>query len=122
MSNSVSQSYLSGLQYQGNAGSLSSMSFGNGTTQTFGLNDRFQMISQELKKGTKTLQKYNYGYGQIDVSGNLDTTKNNGQLGRVESYIGTAKQWPLKLEAIRCCILHFINLCLQCGRQRRVYL
>lgn len=49
-----------------------------------------------MKKGTSVLQKYDYGYGQIDGSGNLDTTKNNGQLGRIESYIGTAKQWTQK--------------------------
>lgn len=42
------------------------------------------------------LQRYDYGYGQIDASGNLDVTKNNGQLARIESWIGTAKQWTLK--------------------------
>ena len=92
----ASRTYLSGLSYQGNAGSLSSMTFGNGTVQTFGLNDRLQMTSQELKKGANTIQKYNYGYGQIDASGNLNTTENNGQLSQIESYIGTAKQWTQK--------------------------
>jgi hypothetical protein len=50
-----------------------------------------------LKRGTEVLQRYDYVYGQIDRSGNLDTTKNNGQLGRIESYIGAAKQWTQKL-------------------------
>jgi RHS repeat-associated protein len=45
-----------------------------------------------LKRGSDVLQKYSYGYGEIDGTGNLVTTKNNGQLGRIESYIGTAKQ------------------------------
>jgi YD repeat-containing protein len=91
-----SRTYLSSLQYQGNGGSLSSMSFGNGTAQTFTLNDRMQMTGQELKKGSETLQKYNYGYGQIDGLGNLDATKNNGQLSKIESYIGSSKQWTQK--------------------------
>ncbi len=92
----ASRTYMNNLQYQGMGGSLSSMAFGNGTTQTFSLNDRFQMTNQTLSKGSSVLQKYDYGYGQIDGSGNLDTTKNNGQLARVESHIGTAKQWTQK--------------------------
>lgn len=44
------------------------------------------------------LQKYDYGYGQIDQYGNLDVTKNNGQLAKVDSYIGAAKQWTQKFK------------------------
>jgi YD repeat-containing protein len=69
---------------------------GNGTVQTFALNDRLQMTNQTLTKGANVIQKYDYGYGQIDASGNLDITKNNGQLARVESHIGAAKQWTQK--------------------------
>jgi hypothetical protein len=72
------------------------MSFGNGTTQSFTMNDRLQMTNQTLARGSETLQKYDYGYGQIDANGNLDLTKNNGQLAKVESQIGTAKQWTQK--------------------------
>ena len=91
-----SRTYLSNLQFQGLGGSLSSMSYGNGTAQTFGLNNRMQMTSQELKRDTETLQKYAYGYGQLNASGTLDTAKNNGQLSQIESWIGTAKQWTQK--------------------------
>ena len=49
-----------------------------------------------MSRGSEVLQKYDYGYGQIDANGNLDTTKNNGQLSRVESHIGAAKQWTQK--------------------------
>lgn len=91
-----SRTYLNNLQFQGNGNSLSAMSFGNGTTQNFVMNDRLQMTGQELKRGTEVLQKYDYGYGQIDQNGNLDITKNNGQIARVESHIGTAKQWTQK--------------------------
>jgi RHS repeat-associated protein len=83
--------YLSSVSFT-NQGLLSSMNLGNGTSESFGYNDRFQMTSQNLNKGSQVLQKYDYGYGQIDASGNLDLTKNNGQLGRIESFIGTQKQ------------------------------
>jgi len=85
---------LSALQYQGQAGSLSSMTYGNGTVQTIGLNDRLQVSQQQLKRGSEVLQKYDYGYGQINVdTGSITANSNNGQLAKVESYIGTAKQW-----------------------------
>ncbi len=54
------------------------------------------MSGQTLSRGAEVLQKYDYGYGQIDAAGNLDITKNNGQLAKIESYIGTAKQWTQK--------------------------
>jgi len=73
------------------------MSLGNGTTEIYTLNDRLQMISQSLMRGSEVLQKYDYGYGQIDSNGNLDTSKNNGQLAKVESFIGAGKQWTKKL-------------------------
>lgn len=92
----TSRTYLNNLQYQGKGNALSSLTAGNGTTQTFSLNDRLQMNNQTLSRGAEVLQKYDYGYGQIDQNGNLDLTKNNGQLSKVESYIGTAKQWTQK--------------------------
>jgi RHS repeat-associated protein len=85
------RTYLSSVSFT-NQGLLSSMNLGNGTSESFGYNDRFQMTSQNLNKGSQVLQKYDYGYGQIDTSGNLDLTKNNGQLGKIESFIGTQKQ------------------------------
>lgn len=91
------RTYLSGMQYQQYGGALSSMSLGNGTTEIYTLNDRLQMISQSLMRGSEVLQKYDYGYGQIDSNGNLDTSKNNGQLAKVESFIGAGKQWTKKL-------------------------
>lgn len=91
--------YISAMQYAGKGNSLSQITLGNGNTETFTLNDRFQMTQQELKKGSDVLQKYVYGYGHIDpTSGNLDTTKNNGQLSVVESYIGSNKQATQKFK------------------------
>jgi RHS repeat-associated protein len=70
------------------------MTLGNGNNETYSLNDRFQMTSQSLNKGAEILQKYDYSYGQTDLAtGTVDTTKNNGQLGKIEGWIGTNKQW-----------------------------
>lgn len=52
------------------------------------------MTSQSLMKGREVLQKYDYGYGQVNLSErNVDATKNNGQLGKIEGWIGANKQW-----------------------------
>lgn len=69
------------------------MTLGNGTVETFALNDRLQLASQELKRGSEVLQKYEYGYGELDSQSVL---KNNGKLESVTSHIGTAKQWTQK--------------------------
>ncbi|MCC7307160.1 MAG: hypothetical protein IT173_06330, partial [Acidobacteria bacterium] len=50
------------------------------------------MTGQELKKGSDVLQKYDYGYGQVDANGVLQTAQNNGQLGTIESFVGGSKQ------------------------------
>jgi RHS repeat-associated protein len=79
-------------------GATSQITLGNGTTETFTLNNRFQMESQSLKKGTDVLQKYDYKYGKIQTNGDVDATKNNGQLGRIESFIGANKQSQQRFE------------------------
>jgi RHS repeat-associated protein len=91
-----SRTFANNFQFQNYGGQLSSMSFGNNTSQSFILNDRLQMTNQTLSKGSETIQKYDYGFGQIDANGNLDLTKNNGQLAKIESYIGANKQWTQK--------------------------
>ncbi|MBX3265706.1 MAG: hypothetical protein KF831_03280 [Acidobacteria bacterium] len=84
--------YVTGVTYN-SQGILSQLNLGNGTHETFAYNDRFQMTSQSLMKGTEVLQKFDYSYGQTDVAtGSVDATKNNGQLGKIESFIGAAKQ------------------------------
>ena len=75
------------------------MNLGNGTSESFGYNDRFQMTNQQLNKGSQVLQKYDYGYGKVNLAnGDIDATKNNGQLGRIESFIGTEKQSQQRFE------------------------
>ncbi|MCC7307161.1 MAG: hypothetical protein IT173_06335 [Acidobacteria bacterium] len=85
------RTYLSGVTIN-DKGLLSQINLGNGTSETFAYNDRFQMEQQELKKGAEVLQKYVYGYGQVDANGVLQTAQNNGQLGTIESFIGANKQ------------------------------
>ena len=51
------------------------MTLGNGTVESFTLNERFQLTSQSLTRGSEVLQKFDYAYGQIDGSGNLDPAK-----------------------------------------------
>ena len=86
------RTYLNGISIN-NQGLLSQLNLGNGNAETFSYNDRFQMTSQSLNKGSEVLQKYDYSYGQTDLTtGNIDTTKNNEQLGKIESFIGANKQ------------------------------
>lgn len=95
----ASRTYLSSLEYQGKGGSISSMSFGNGTSETFTLNDRYQMENQTLSKASSVLQRYDYSYGTLNLStGVVDATKNNGQLAKIDGWIGENQQWSQRFE------------------------
>jgi RHS repeat-associated protein len=98
------RTYASNLQYS-SYGEISSINLGNGTVENYGYNPlRLQLTSQNLTKGTEVIQKYEYGYGKVDLAtGNLDATKNNGQLARIDSYIGgtvsnPTKQWQQRFD------------------------
>jgi RHS repeat-associated protein len=87
------RTYLSGITIN-NQGLLSQMNLGNGTSETFSYNDRFQMTSQSLMKGSEILQKYDYSYGTVNLNdGTVNTLTNNGQLSKIEGFIGANKQW-----------------------------
>ncbi|MCO6510050.1 MAG: hypothetical protein J5I65_04585 [Aridibacter famidurans] len=89
----ASETYVSGLTLN-DQGIVSGLTLGNGTSESFTYNDRLQMISQSLSKAAETLQKYEYHYGEATpATGAIDATKNNGQLGKIESFIGATKQW-----------------------------
>lgn len=88
-----SRTYANGFQFQGKGTGLSEFNLGNGTNQTFSYNDRLQMESQILARNAEILQKYDYGYEQLDANNNL---VNNGQLTEIVSHIGTQKQWTQK--------------------------
>ncbi|MBK8811753.1 MAG: hypothetical protein IPN69_13610 [Acidobacteria bacterium] len=86
------RTYLSGVTF-GAATLPTQIALGNGTVQNFDFNERLQMKSQDLKRGTEVLQKYEYGFGELNAQSQL---KNNGKLESVVSYIGSQKQWTQK--------------------------
>lgn len=92
-----SRTYLSNLQFQGLGGSLSSMSYGNGISESVQLNSRGQVTQMAWVKDGTVVNRYDYKFGQIDPSTNaVDTAKNNGQLAQVDSYIGGSTSSPTK--------------------------
>jgi len=92
-----SRTYLSNLQFQGLGGSLSSMSYGNGISQSVQLNSRGQVTQMAWVKDGTVVNRYDYKFGQIDPSTNtVNTAKNNGQLAQVDSYIGGSTSSPTK--------------------------
>ncbi len=78
-------------------GGLTSETYGNGMVHALEYNRRLQASKITLKQNssaTTPLQQYDYGYGQFNPStGAVDTSKNNGQIGKVVGTIGTTTQW-----------------------------
>src|SRR6266550_6111918 len=51
-------------------------------------------LSQTVSSVTTVLQQYDYGYGEFNTSsGNVDTSKNNGQIGKITGSINGTSQW-----------------------------
>jgi RHS repeat-associated protein len=90
---SGSKVYASQFDYSLPQGLLKSVNLGNGAVQTFDYNDRLQVKTLSLTKDSSVLQKYEYKYGRVNTDGTVDETKNNGQIGRIEGFIGANKQW-----------------------------
>lgn len=72
--------------------------WGNSAVHSLTYNRRFQPTEVKLKQSAagSELQRYNYSYGEVtQSSGSIDTSKNNGQLGRVDGMINGAstKEW-----------------------------
>ena len=91
--------YANGFAYQPHGG-LSSETFGNGMVHSLAYNRRLQPSEVKLKQsvGGTELQRYNYAYGSVNqTDGSIDTTKNNGQIGRIDGFINGAKQWDQRM-------------------------
>ena len=91
------RTYANGFSFAGH-GELTSMVYGNGATESFSYNDRIQLVQQLLVKNSSVIQQYDYSYGLVNLSdGSVDTSKNTGQLARVDAFIGSVssptKQW-----------------------------
>lgn len=74
-------------------GGLSSETFGNGAVRAITYNNRLQPRQIKLSIGGSEQQRYDYFYGNLQADGSVDTTKNNGQVGRIDGYIAGVKQW-----------------------------
>jgi YD repeat-containing protein len=75
-------------------GGLTSETFGNTAVHTLNYNRRMQASQVKLSLSSTVLQQYDYDYGEFNTSsGAVDTSKNNGQVGKITSTIGTTAQW-----------------------------
>jgi RHS repeat-associated protein len=75
-------------------GGLSSETWGNSSVHTMSYNRRLQASQAKLSLGSTVLQQYDYGYGEFNTStGAVDSSKNNGQIGKITGTIGTSTQW-----------------------------
>jgi RHS repeat-associated protein len=79
-------------------GALKAETWGNGAVHSRLYNRRLQTSEVKLKQSASgaELQRFNYSYGQVtQATGTVDTSKNNGQLGRVDAFVNGAstKEW-----------------------------
>lgn len=85
--------FVNSISYSAHGG-LTSETWGNSAVHAMSYNRRLQASQISLSLGSTTLQQFDYGYGEFNTtSGAVDTTKNNGQIGKVSSTIGTTAQW-----------------------------
>jgi len=93
VTDATNRTYDSGFTYDPRR-AVTAENFGNGATRTVNYNNRLQTSQVKLMAGGVEQQRYDYWYGQIDqASGNVDQTKNTGQVGRMDASIGGVKQW-----------------------------
>ncbi|MGH9914584.1 MAG: hypothetical protein ACRD63_04760, partial [Pyrinomonadaceae bacterium] len=91
------RTYTSGLEFQAHGG-LSRVDYGNGASAQMAYNNRQQMVVMQLNR-SGLLQSYEYRYGQVDMNtGDVDTTKNTGQVARIDSLIDFKKQWQQRYQ------------------------
>jgi RHS repeat-associated protein len=99
VTDSLGATYDNGFQYAPQGG-LSSETFGNGAVHSLAYNNALQASQIKLQQSANgaELQRFNYAYGKVDQSnGSVDTTKNNGQIGRIDGSINGVKQWDQRM-------------------------
>ncbi len=94
---SRSTNYASSFAFAPNGG-LSSETFGNSMVHSMSYNRAMQVSEVKLKQSATgaELQRYNYLYGEVtQSSGTVDTSKNTGQIGRIDGTINgsSTKEW-----------------------------
>ncbi|HEX6046654.1 MAG TPA: RHS repeat-associated core domain-containing protein, partial [Pyrinomonadaceae bacterium] len=68
--------------------------WGNSAVHTVAFNRRLQPSQVKLTVSGAVQQQYDYSYGQFNTgTGAVDTSKNNGQIGKINATIGTTAQW-----------------------------
>lgn len=86
-------SYVSNITYKAHGG-FDQLTLDNGAVQSVTYNARLQPQQIKLTVGGVERQRFDYLYGQVDLStGNVDATKNRGQMARIEGYIDGVQQW-----------------------------
>ena len=96
---SGSTAYASGMAYKP-FGGLESMTLGNGVAYSIAYDEkRLQLSGLTLTHGANVLQKYEYEYGVVNMAtGEVDETKNNGQIARIESTVGAQRLWQQRFK------------------------
>jgi hypothetical protein len=90
------RTYLSSPVYAG-WGGVTSVTLGNGDVESFVFNNRLQLTQLNLMKDSVLLQRYDYAYGEVNQStGSVDTSKNTGQIARIEGFIGGTTSSPTR--------------------------
>lgn len=75
-------------------GGLTAETWGNSAVHTQAFNRRLQPSQMKLTLSGTVQQQYDYSYGKFNTtSGAVDTGKNNGEIGKINSTIGTTAQW-----------------------------
>src|SRR5262249_26982979 len=93
VTDNLGATYISGLKYAKHGG-MKEETFGNSFVHAMEYNSRLQPSRVKLSLEGAEQQRFDYSYGQVNQStGTIDITKNNGQIGRIDGYIGGNKQW-----------------------------
>lgn len=75
-------------------GGLSSETLGNSATHARSYNRALQPSQAKVTVNGTVLQQFDYGYGEFNTStGAVDTSKNNGQIGKIDGTISGTAQW-----------------------------
>lgn len=87
--------FASSLTYAPSGG-LASENWGNSSVHTVNYNRALQPSQVKLAINSAEKQRYDYLYGEVTLgTGSVDTSKNTGQLGRIDGTIdgATTKEW-----------------------------
>jgi len=89
----ASTTFASSLSYSPHGG-LNSETWGNSAVHALAFTRRLQLSQRKLTVSGAVQQQYDYSYGEFNTSsGSVDTSKNNGQIGKIDAIIGTTAQW-----------------------------